>query len=99
MVGIGYHYFVNLNKPEDSKPYPSPRLNLKVLQESTYVWASSSWTDQSHCPLSPLSFLSSKRGASMRLRRVDRSSNAPEIRFWYFVTSAGAQLQGFIESP
>ena len=28
-----------------------------------------------------------------------RSSIGPEIRFWYLVTSAGAQVQGFIESP
>ena len=28
-----------------------------------------------------------------------RSSKGPEIRFWYFVTMACAQVQGFCESP
>jgi hypothetical protein len=27
------------------------------------------------------------------------SSSGPEIRFWYFVTIPGAQVQGFCESP
>jgi hypothetical protein len=28
-----------------------------------------------------------------------RSSKGPEMRFWYFVTTIGAQVQGFSESP
>ena len=46
---------------------------------------------------SSLSFSYSTRGTSMWMSM--RSSNGPEMRFWYLVIVPGEQVQGFSESP